>query len=113
MSYTCRTSYIIMDSYQDLMQQEMALRERMELARKRELGDTILSIARLMVLYSISLDDIEGAIRELKSPAPRRKRVPQYMDPVSGKTWCGSGRRPKWMHGQDIENFRIKTDASA
>lgn len=113
MPYAYRTSYIIMDSYQDLVQQEIALRERMELARKRELGDTILSIARLMVLYNISVDDIEDAMRELKSPTPRRKRIPRYMDPVSGKTWCGSGRRPKWLHGQDIENFRIETDSPA
>lgn len=98
-----------MDRYQDLIQEELALKERIEHARKRELDDTIQSIARLVVLYKISLNDVQTAIRNLNEPPRRGKRVPKFMDPVSGKTWCGAGRRPKWMQEQDIETFRIKT----
>lgn len=36
-----------------------------------------------------------------------RKLEPKYKDPVSGKTWAGRGRLPRFMAGKDKEQFRI------
>lgn len=35
------------------------------------------------------------------------KVEPKYIDPVSGKTWTGRGKAPKWIDGQDRTPFLI------
>ncbi|MGN5476311.1 H-NS histone family protein [Cupriavidus basilensis] len=30
----------------------------------------------------------------------------KYMDPVTGKTWTGRGRRPRWLEGRE-DAYRI------
>ncbi|WP_174946524.1 H-NS histone family protein [Burkholderia lata] len=35
------------------------------------------------------------------------KRRPRYFDPVSGATWSGVGRVPKWIGDKDREQFQI------
>ncbi|WP_254775966.1 H-NS family nucleoid-associated regulatory protein [Ralstonia sp. 25mfcol4.1] len=33
-------------------------------------------------------------------------RRAKFMDPVTGKTWTGQGRRPKWLEGRE-DAYRI------
>ncbi|MBF3536347.1 H-NS histone family protein [Burkholderia pseudomallei] len=33
----------------------------------------------------------------------------KYRDPASGAVWSGRGRAPRWIAGQDRENFLIHT----
>ena len=45
----------------------------------------------------------------------RRKVIPKYRDPVSGATWSGRGKIPRWMtpllqRGARREDFRIGSD---
>ena len=35
------------------------------------------------------------------------KVAPKYRDPVSGNTWTGRGKAPKWIEGQDRTPFLI------
>jgi DNA-binding protein H-NS len=32
---------------------------------------------------------------------------PKYQDPRTGKTWCGRGRAPRWIEGEDRTLFLI------
>ncbi|MDN7675400.1 H-NS histone family protein [Burkholderia oklahomensis] len=43
------------------------------------------------------------------SAGTRRKEPPppKYRNPVTGQTWCGRGRTPKWMAGYAREDFLI------
>lgn len=41
-----------------------------------------------------------------KQTAFRIKHPPQFIDPATGQSWSGRGRRPKWLTG-DIERFRV------
>ena len=47
-------------------------------------------------------------------PLPGADRVrlkPKYQDPVSGATWSGVGKPPKWIAGvQDRSDFEIKPE---
>lgn len=45
---------------------------------------------------------------ETKIGAPnKRTRAPKYQDPLSGRTWTGAGRQPKWAVG-DKKKYLIK-----
>ncbi|HJP60331.1 MAG TPA: H-NS family nucleoid-associated regulatory protein [Gemmatimonadaceae bacterium] len=35
------------------------------------------------------------------------RRLPKYRDPVSGATWSGMGREPRWIAGKDRTAFAI------
>lgn len=50
--------------------------------------------------------DIEASLFPKASKLKGRKLEPKYKDPVSGKTWAGRGRLPKWMVG-DKEQYKI------
>jgi len=39
------------------------------------------------------------------------KVEPKYIDPVSGKTWTGRGKAPKWIDGKDRAPFLIASPA--
>lgn len=40
------------------------------------------------------------------------KVAPKYRDPVSGNTWTGRGKAPKWIEGQDRAPFLIDAPTS-
>ncbi|WP_408427762.1 H-NS family nucleoid-associated regulatory protein [Paraburkholderia fungorum] len=49
----------------------------------------------------------------MDKPVERRTNVggtlsPKYRDPRTGKTWCGRGRSPRWIQGEDRTPFLIK-----
>ena len=39
------------------------------------------------------------------------KVAPKYIDPVSGNTWTGRGKAPKWIDGKDRAPFLIASPA--
>ena len=39
--------------------------------------------------------------------APAKPADPKYRDPVTGKTWSGKGKRPKWFDARRTEDFLI------
>ncbi|MDN7728285.1 H-NS histone family protein [Burkholderia gladioli] len=88
------------DRYQNLAKE-------MDAAHKREVSKVINCIVKLISIYKLSIEDIAGAISD-QHPANRRKA--RYMDPMSGRTWSGRGRRPVWMKGRDPEEFLLPED---
>ena len=40
------------------------------------------------------------------------KVAPKYIDPVSGNTWTGRGKAPKWIDGKDRAPFLIDAPTS-
>jgi DNA-binding protein H-NS len=34
--------------------------------------------------------------------------APKYRDPESGNTWSGRGKPPRWIAGQDRDQFLIQ-----
>jgi DNA-binding protein H-NS len=39
----------------------------------------------------------------------RRPVAPKYRNNVTGETWSGRGKPPKWMAGRDKAQFRIQS----
>lgn len=60
-------------------------------------------VRELVSKYQMTESDIFGGKKGKRVKVP-----PKYRDPVSGKTWSGRGRAPKWIDGKDREQFLIK-----
>lgn len=93
-----------MDSYEDLLQQQEELNAKIEAARKREMVNAIATVRELVAKYQMDPDDIFSKSKGRVT----RKVPPKYRDPVSGKTWSGRGKPPRWIAGQDRERFLIR-----
>lgn len=93
-----------MESYEDLLQKQEELAAQIEAARKREMVEAVATVRQLAEKYKLTPDDIFTKSNGRVS----RKVPPKYRDPVSGKTWSGRGKPPRWIEGQDRERFLIR-----
>ena len=75
--------------------------------RKNELNSTIDKVRSLVVEYGLTNADIFSQARS-RLATTRAKVAAKYRDPISGSTWTGRGRAPKWVQGQDRQKFAIK-----
>ncbi|MEW6343522.1 MAG: H-NS histone family protein [Pseudomonadota bacterium] len=95
-----------MASYQQLLDQRAQLEADIAAARATERREAIVQIRRLMSEHHISTHEI------LPRRAARRARALEgavlYQDPVSGATWSGRGRPPRWLAGKERELYRVK-----
>lgn len=89
--------------YQDIQQQIAKLQERAEALVTKGRIEAIDSIKAMINIYGLTGADI-GIVA--KAPA-RPARTAKYRDPVSGDTWTGQGREPKWLEGKAREPFVI------
>ena len=73
-------------------------------------------IKELMEKNSIDFNDIKPATKQKAKrkgkakaapKATKTKTTPKYKDPVSGATWSGIGRKPKWFIPIRESDFRI------
>lgn len=93
-----------MTSYKDLLAQRAALEAQIEAARKNELSEAVAKVKALVAEYGLTEADIfkKSAAKNLKSVEPK------YRNQSTGETWTGRGKPPKWIAGQDRDQFLIK-----
>ncbi len=102
------------------------LRKQAAALEKKQRAPIISEIVRNMREYDITLEELETALnrrtrtagkRAAKKgatvSAPRGTVPPKYRDPVSGATWTGRGRAPRWVveaeaQGKSREEFLIQ-----
>lgn len=95
-----------MASYKELLQQQQALTAQIEEARKRELADAIARVRAEVAEYGLTADDIFSG-RKAGRRAAGAKVAPKYRNPLTGQTWTGRGKAPKWIEGKDRSQFAI------
>ncbi|OXJ22593.1 H-NS histone [Burkholderia sp. HI2714] len=78
------------------------LDEEIEKMREAERHTVIREIGKLIVEFGISAAEM----REIVGNA-RHKREAKYWNPLTGATWSGRGRRPKWLEKADMESYRL------
>ena len=95
-----------MTTVAQLLAQKAALEAQIEAAQKAQVAEGIAKAKAIIAEYSLTKEDVFGA-----SPKRGRKAsgtvAPKYKDPISGATWTGRGKAPKWIEGQRKEDFMI------
>ncbi|MBN3780423.1 H-NS histone family protein [Burkholderia sp. Ac-20345] len=101
-----------MASYRTLLSELEVVAIQAEVARLAELQVVVEDIREKVVLYGITSADIfprPGRRRNGgRSPSGKTELPPKYRNPETGATWCGRGRRPRWLAGaENIDKFVI------
>ncbi|WP_455289262.1 H-NS histone family protein [Cupriavidus necator] len=105
-----------MATYKQLVAEKQALEAQLAQVRASEIAGVIEKIQGLMAEYELTVEDIApkrrrgrpAAAGKVGKPAAKAKSAlpPKYMDPKSGATWSGRGRKPAWL-GKRPEKFLI------
>lgn len=96
------------DSYKDLLKQREDLEKRINEARRLELSAAVAQVRGLVAEYGLTAEDVFPTGRGSRSSATSGVKVaPKYRNPETNETWTGRGKAPKWIQGQDREQFAI------
>ncbi|MBI0358363.1 H-NS family nucleoid-associated regulatory protein [Burkholderia oklahomensis] len=95
-------------TYDELKAKLDELNKETEVARQREIAGALSKIREAILKYEIRPEHIFPNWTRLRSPDKRRGPLsPKYRNPVTGETWSGRGRSPKWMAGLPRDEFLI------
>ena len=95
-------------SYKELLAQQKALEAQIVSARQAELADVLSQVASLVDEYRLTEADVFGGRKAQASVAGKTAGVgPKFRDPVTGATWSGRGKAPRWIAHQDRSQFLI------
>lgn len=97
-----------MTTYQEYQAKIAELQKAAETARKNEIAQAKEQIASIMREYGLTMADLGPAVKAAKPVKPRAPVPMKYRDDVTGQTWTGRGRAPKWLEGRKKEDFLIK-----
>ncbi len=93
-----------MATYKELKAQAEALLQQAEEARHAEIAAVVAEIRAKMKEYGISVADLKGGT---KKPKSRGVVAAKYRNPVTGESWSGRGRAPKWL-AEELSKGRSK-----
>ena len=98
------------NSYKELLKQREVLEQAIASARQQELSEGVRKARELDDEFGLTVQDIFPSGRGTSKPAGKStggKVAPKYRDSVTGQTWTGRGKAPKWIDGQDRAKFLI------
>lgn len=96
-----------MKTYQEYQTQIAELQKLSDAARAKETAAAREKIAALMREHGLKFADLAAPTKG-KGGKPRTSVPAKYRDAVSGQTWTGRGRAPKWINGKDKDAYLIK-----
>lgn len=85
---------------QDLIARAAELKAQIEVEQAAHFNATVQSAANLFADACVPLDEAAAALLTLhnQSTRPQRAKVaPKYRHRVTGATWTGRGKQPKWF----------------
>jgi DNA-binding protein H-NS len=94
-----------MNTLGQLLAQKAVLDDQIEAARKAETSKVIANVKALVAEHGLTQQDIFGGAKRGRKPSG--SVAPKYKDPISGATWTGRGKAPKWIEGKDQTQFLI------
>ena len=97
-----------MSTYKELLEKKAALDAEIEAARKEEIGAAVSMVRELIAEFDLTERDIFGGSRSSASSLKIKKPVAaKYRNPATGETWTGRGKAPKWIDGQERNQYLI------
>ena len=99
-----------MNDLQSLLQERELLENKIREARREQISEAIATCRRLIAEHELTEGDLFGGKgRRKKSTTAGMKVAPKYRNPVTGETWTGRGKPPKWVQESgDREALLIK-----
>jgi DNA-binding protein H-NS len=96
-------------SYKELIKQRDALEQAIAQAREHELSEAVRQVRHLVSEFGLTVQDVFPSGRGAAKPkiSTGSKVAPKYRDPVSGQTWTGRGKAPKWIDGKERSPYLI------
>jgi DNA-binding protein H-NS len=94
-----------MSSYKELLAQRELLDKQIKEAIAREKEDGIAKAKLIIEQYKLSASDLFS--RKSGGKSSGGKVAPKYRNPVTGETWTGRGKAPKWIDGRERSNYLI------
>ncbi|HDR9881368.1 TPA: H-NS histone family protein [Burkholderia cenocepacia] len=94
-----------LEEYEELLEKRRKIDIELVSLRVARRGEMLKYISTLIDEFGLEVAEIEKYISENFG---KRKVRPKYFDPVSGATWSGRGKTPRWLVGRDPEEFLIK-----
>lgn len=84
------------------------MEEELKNERDRIIEFVIMEVRDCVRIFELSQEDIfpRRPVPDGGNPRSKRRKA-KYFDPVSGATWSGVGREPKWIRGLDRRGFLI------
>ena len=63
----------------------------------------------MIASYGITAKDLglDKPVKGKAGPKPGAKISAKYRDPLSGATWSGRGKTPRWINGADRSQYTI------
>ena len=97
-----------MATLKELLAQQKSLEAQIEEARKLETADAIAQVRALVADFGLTADEVFNNKRPKSSSTAGSKVAVKYLDPVTGSTWTGRGKAPRWLDGKDRNQYLIK-----
>ena len=94
-----------MASYKELLAQREQLDRQIKEAIALEKADGIAKAKLIIEQYHLTASDLFS--RKVGVRASGGKVAPKYRNPVTGETWTGRGKAPKWIEGRDRSSYLI------
>lgn len=95
-----------MTTVSQLLAQKASLEAQIEAAQKAQMAEGIAKAKAIIEEYKLTKEDVFGASQKRGRKAGGTV-APKYKDPISGATWTGRGKAPKWIEGNDRTQFVI------
>jgi DNA-binding protein H-NS len=87
--------------YDELRAKAAEILAQAEQVKSEERQKTIDTVRVMIQTYDITARDLglDKAPKVKTGPKPGNKVAAKYRDPLSGATWSGRGKTPKWING--------------
>ena len=95
-----------MTTIAELIKQKEAIEAQIIATQKAEHAEAVSKAKAIVAEYGLSQQDVFGGTKAARKSSGS-KVAAKYKDPMSGATWTGRGKAPKWIDGQDRAKFLI------
>ncbi|WP_081080116.1 H-NS histone family protein [Burkholderia cepacia] len=93
--------------YFELIERNREIQEKIAEVKRNEINEVLVDIVELMVVFDISPAEVNEIWANRIRASKGVKHIPKYIDPKTGSTWSGRGRRPRWLIGKNLTDFEL------
>jgi DNA-binding protein H-NS len=95
-----------MTTVAELIKQKEAIEAQINAAQQAQHADAVSKAKAIVAEFNLTKEDVFGGAKASRKSSGN-KVAAKYKDAVSGATWTGRGKAPKWIDGQDRAKFVI------